>query len=99
MIPPPDCSLKLLITNNTTNIVNVSIQFETSGQSELKMNVCPNSITVVNDILRFDDDTTIQTNRQKGTDPSCGIVAEDTNKNSGLDFSLDIEYNPSLSPF
>lgn len=101
MIPPPDCTLTINIINNTTNIVNVIILFVPNGQLKLQMKVCPNSNTVVNNILRFDNQTTIQTNRRQVTDPSCGTTAEFTNFGSNFSSpptgrTVTIQYDPTL---
>lgn len=98
---PDDCTLKINLINTTTNKVDVVINSPTSQQ--LQMKICPpiyssiDSMTTVNNILRFNDSTTtIQTNaRLTSPPPPCGTTAVYTEA-TGV-HSIPIQFDPNYT--
>jgi len=69
---PSDCTLTMNFKNVSENIVDIIM---VNNNSELQMNVCPQSRTYVDNILHFDQFTYIRTDRRQKT-PPCGIDAQ-----------------------
>jgi len=105
-VPEDGCTLKINIINHTSNIVLVNITFSPEAvasnrlnANDLKANVCAQSRTTFNNILRFNDSTTIQTNKQvdRPVSDQCGEYAYYSTEYTSVDGVINIQPYPQPS--